>query len=264
MQKGFLEHLKSYSLFLFTALDLMVSGVIAIFIAIFKWDFRKPLYDWARSWSERTRKRFGITYRLVGSENLPKEGGYLYLANHQSMVEVVLLPIFMPDHLLFIGKKTIKWIPVFGLLWILSKQVFLDRYHHEKALKGMELAKRRLKEGFSIFLAPEGTRSKTGGLGTIKKGFFHLALQTQAPIVPITFVNAYNIQPKHSFFITPGEVLIIIDPPIDTSQWKPGEVEFRREELRRVYQRNLNRYGSPGQRAPLEPPVYVADSKLQR
>ena len=234
-------------LFLVTASDIMTTGIFTLAVALFSPNKGKIIYDWVRGWGGRGLKRYGITIKIIGEENWLAAKQIILLANHQSMVEALILSRFLRDDMFFVGKKTLKWIPVFGALYILSKQVLLDRFHHEKALKGMERARKRIEEGYSLFLAPEGTRSIDGKLGVIKKGFFHLAIQTKAPILPLTFINAYKIQPKHSIIINPMEALVVFDPPIDTKEWKSDEVDLRIGEIRNIYQKNLNRYGDPSQ-----------------
>ncbi|MFC2075350.1 lysophospholipid acyltransferase family protein [Bdellovibrionota bacterium] len=232
-------------------LDLVVTGTVVFFIALFSFDFHKPVYDWAWKWATRGRKILGIRVKIIGEENLQRTEPAIYAISHQSMCEVLIYPTFLPKTIRFLGKKSLKWVPIFGILWMASKQISVDRRHHERAMQAMATARKRIEEGYSLFMAPEGTRSPTGRLGKLKKGIYHLALQTKIPIIPITTVNSYKIQPKHSFTITPGEALIIVDPPIDTTQWKEGEVEERIESLRKVYQSNLNKYGDPEQYAPL-------------
>lgn len=237
-------------LFLVTIFDMQITGLFTLIVALFSRNKEKIIYAWVRGWGGRGLKRHGITIRIIGEENWLRAKNVILLANHQSMAEALILSQFVRDDLIFIGKKTLKWIPVFGALYVLSRQILLDRFHHERALKGMEDARRRIEEGYSLFLAPEGTRSVDGKLGIIKKGFFHLAIQTKAPILPLTFINSYKIQPKHSIVINPLEALIVFDPLIETKEWKIDEVDLRRDELKRIYQKNLNKYGDPCQYAP--------------
>lgn len=237
--------------FLVTILDLTLTGLFTLITATLSTNREKRIYDWARGWGGRGLKRYGITIKVIGEENWQNAKQIILLANHQSMIEVLLLSKFFRDDLIFVGKKALKWIPVFGSLFVLSRQILLDRFHHEKALEGMELARNRLQKGYSLFLAPEGTRSTNGRLGKIKKGFVHLANQTKAPILPMTFINAYKIQPKHSIIINPMEAIIVFDPLIETKEWKIDEIDSRIEEIRRIYQKNLNKYGDPCQHDPL-------------
>lgn len=242
-----LKFLHSLILFIVTILDITATGLFTLLISSFSANREKRIYEWTRGWGKRGLNRYGITIKVIGEEHWQNAKKIILLANHQSTIEALLLSKFIRDDLKFVGKKSLKWIPVFGALYLLSKQILLDRYHHEKALKGMEEARRKIEEGYSIFLAPEGTRSLHGELGKIKKGFFHLAIQTRTPILPMTFVNAYKIQPKHSIIINPTEALIVFDPLIVTKDWKVEEIDLRIEEIRRIYQNNLNKYGDPCQ-----------------
>lgn len=244
--------LKSLLLFIITAFDVFGTGLIVLLISIFSKNRKNLIYDWTEGWGRRALQRYNIKVKIIGEENWKNAKRALMLANHQSMIEAFILSKYLRYDLVFVGKKTLKWIPIFGPLYILSKQILLDRFHHKRALKGLEKARQKIEEGYSLYLAPEGTRSKDGKLSEIKKGFFHLALQTKAPILPLTYVNAYRIQPKHSIFIRSGEVILVFDKLIETKDWKPEEIDLRREQIRKIYQKNLNQYGDPCQYVPID------------
>lgn len=260
MLKKCLSFATTLYLFLLTVIDTLFSGFYVTLISILTGKYREIIYKWAEDWGKRALKRYKIQVKTIGKGNWDNAKRVLVLANHQSMAEVFLVSDFMREDLVFVGKKSIKWIPGFGWLFMLSKQILLDRFNREKAIKGLEIANKRVNEGYSLYLAPEGTRSPNGALGRLKKGFFHLALETKAPILPLTYVNIYKIQPKHSIKINSGEALLIFDQLIETKDWKPDEVDLRREQLREIYQKNLNKYGDPCQFVPLELKQYPTTS----
>ena len=243
-----------------TIFDTIFTGSVTLVNALFSHRRREIIYKWGIDWGKRALKRYKITVRVIGRENFQNSSGVLILSNHQSMLEAFLLSEFLNKDIVVIGKKSLKWIPGFGLMYLMSKQISLDRHNRKKAIEGLEIARKRITEGYSIFLAPEGTRSSTGKLGHLKKGFFHLALQTKAPILPLTFVNTYKLQPKHSAKINQGEAIMVFDTIIETNNWKPDEIDLRREELRQIYQNNLNKYGDPEQYVPLEEHQYISKS----
>jgi putative phosphoserine phosphatase/1-acylglycerol-3-phosphate O-acyltransferase len=92
-----------------------------------------------------------------------------------------------------------------------------------------------LREGRSLVIAPEGTRSTTGRLGPFKKGAFHIALQAGVPIVPVVFRNVLDALPKHAWVVRPATVEAVVLPPVDTSGWSAQSLDAEIEALRNRY-----------------------------
>ena len=107
----------------------------------------------------------------------------------------------------------------------------IDRQNREKAMKSLEEAAQKIREGKSVVTFPEGTRSKDGTIKPFKQGLFHLAIQAGVPIVPISIIGAHEIMPKRSLRIRPGKIKMVIDRPVDVSGYK---IETRGELIERV------------------------------
>jgi putative phosphoserine phosphatase/1-acylglycerol-3-phosphate O-acyltransferase len=99
----------------------------------------------------------------------------------------------------------------------------------------MEPAVEALKQGRSIAIAPEGTRSRTPRLGRFKKGAFHLALQAGVPIVPIVFKNTLDVLPRGAIVLRPANVEAVVLPPIDTSGWTRDTIDAEIEAVRKQF-----------------------------
>ena len=97
-----------------------------------------------------------------------------------------------------------------------------------------------LREGLSIVIAPEGTRSPTSRLGRFKKGAFHLAMAAKVPIVPIVFRNALDALPKQGYVIRPATVEAVVLPPIPTADWSAEELDQRITAIRQLYEKTLH------------------------
>jgi putative phosphoserine phosphatase/1-acylglycerol-3-phosphate O-acyltransferase len=117
--------------------------------------------------------------------------------------------------------------------------VFIDRADSAKAIEAMKPAVDALREGRSIAIAPEGTRSRTTKLGKFKKGAFHLAMQAGVPIVPIVFRNALDVLPRGAFVLRPATVEVVVLPPVDTRRWKRAALDARIEGVRASYREVL-------------------------
>ncbi|MCB1198701.1 MAG: 1-acyl-sn-glycerol-3-phosphate acyltransferase, partial [Deltaproteobacteria bacterium] len=112
-----------------------------------------------------------------------------------------------------------------------------QRGNTEKALQGLERAKKKMREeGYSILIAPEGTRCRDGKLGPFKKGAFYMAIQTGSPILPVVYdKNMYTFFGRGRFILRPCEVNLTILPPIPTQDLDESDVTRLRDDLRQRY-----------------------------
>ena len=99
----------------------------------------------------------------------------------------------------------------------------------------MKPAVEALKNGVSVAIAPEGTRSGSKALGPFKKGAFHLALQAGVPIIPIVIKNAYMAMPKGTSMFKPTHIEVVVLDPVDTSLWKLKNINTHIEDVRNLY-----------------------------
>lgn len=161
----------------------------------------------------------GVKLTVTGKENVPKNEPVIFIANHCSHLDIGCLCAALPVNLHFMGKKELIFTPVVGWYMFVAGHIFIDRSNKKKAILSISKAAKKIAEGKSVVIFPEGTRSKTGKLGTIKKGAFHLALQANVKIVPVTINGTFNVWKSGSFKITPNNVSVIIGNPIDQSAY---------------------------------------------
>lgn len=122
------------------------------------------------------------------------------VANHQHTVDVFLIGGTMPPATVTIGKKSIKWIPIFGQLYWLADHILLDRFNQRRAFATMDAAKEKFKQGVSIAMFPEGTR-RLNEIGLFKKGAFRMAIQAQVPIRPFVISSLeHHLDMKNKWF----------------------------------------------------------------
>lgn len=187
------------------------------------------LYDMARGSVERAdiderTHWFGrrvvdlLDVELVahGGERLRADGSYVYMSNHQSHLDIPILYATLPSRTIrMLGKVELFKIPLWGRGLKAAEFISVDRSNHVRAVESIERAKELLRDGVSIYLAPEGTRSLTGKIGPLKKGGFHLALDTQTPIVPVAIRGTIDILPRGSRVMQKGKrVEVTIGDPI--------------------------------------------------
>jgi putative phosphoserine phosphatase/1-acylglycerol-3-phosphate O-acyltransferase len=187
------------------------------------------------TWGELGTALAGIELVVEGEEHLWSERPAVFIFNHQSGIDTLLLCKLLRRDVVPIGKQELRMTPVLGPIFAWSGMVFIDRADRKQAVAAMQPAVEALRSGLSIAIAPEGTRSSTTHVGEFKKGAFHLALQAGVPIVPIVFRNALDALPKHSLVIRPARVECVVHPPISTRHWKREELDERIESVRQIY-----------------------------
>jgi|SRR5215217_787534 len=168
----------------------------------------------------------GVTLNVVGALNLWAHRPAVFVFNHQSGLDAMIVCALLQEKFSGIGKKEVQYMPFLALTNYALETVFIDR----GSPKAREQAKGlvdRLRAGKSVFVAPEGTRSPTPVLGPFKTGAFHAALDAGVPVVPIVVRNAYDLMPGDSKGIQPGAVDVAVLEPIASDGWK-------REEMRSV------------------------------
>jgi 1-acyl-sn-glycerol-3-phosphate acyltransferase len=160
----------------------------------------------------------GIQYTVDGLEHLDPNSQYVFMANHESGFDILLVFAALPYKLVFMAKTELKKIPFLGWAMQMGKHIFVDRKNHKAALSSMEEARGSLEQyPRSIMIFPEGTRSLDGHLRSFKKGGVVLAIQTRLSLVPLGIIGTFDIAKKGSFILRPQPILLKVGKPIDVS-----------------------------------------------
>lgn len=139
--------------------------------------------------------------KITGIENIQKGQKYVLVANHQSMLDIMVALSAVPLPFKFMAKQELFNKPFLGWYLYGAKFIPVDRGSRESSRRALRLACQRLSEGSSVLFFPEGTRSLTGKVKPFKGGAFKSALETQTPILPITIDGTRDAIPKHSWLI---------------------------------------------------------------
>ena len=197
---------------------------------------------------------------MTGEKYLWTTRPCIFLFNHQSRADVLILAKLVRRDFSGIAKREMRDVPVVGKLLELAGVVFVDRKSAQDAIKAMEpLVDAIRRDGKSVCIAPEGTRMLTPALGPFKKGAFHLAIQAGVPIVPVVIHNSGDVQPKTEFAMRPATVRVEVLPPVDTSGWHAATLDRHVREVRNLFLRCL---GQPEQ--PAVPRTTVKSPALRR
>jgi 1-acyl-sn-glycerol-3-phosphate acyltransferase len=169
----------------------------------------------------------GIKLEVSGLENFAKDKTYVFVSNHSSQYDIVVLQKIIPNRMAMIFKKELAKIPFFGWQLAMGPYVMIDRENYEKAMKSIEEAKEKMKkQNISIVVFAEGTRSKTGEIQQFKRGAFRLATQVGYPIIPTTIVGSNKIMPKGTYKLKRGTIKVHFDQPIQAEG-----INTRQEEI---------------------------------
>ena len=194
-----------------------------------------------KMWAQWVIWSTGIQYDVTGLENLEQDNKYIFMSNHESALDILLGVACIPYKIVFLAKKELFRIPVFGWAMQAAGMIKIDRQNPERARKSVDEAVHRLiHSSFSTLIYPEGTRSETGDLLPFKKGGFILAIRSQLPIVPVTIIGAGDVLSKGSFTINQGQIKVIISKPISTQNLEVNNKEELIEGCRNAIRKNLS------------------------
>ena len=188
----------------------------------------------------------GLNLKIKGEHHLWSHRPAVFIFNHQSNVDMVIVARLLRRDITGIGKREIRDMPVIGRVLEASGIVLIDRRNTASAIEAMTpLVDAMRVEGRSVCLSPEGTRAVTPKLAAFKKGAFHLAMQAGVPVVPIVIHNSGDVQPKGDILYHPGTVEVEVLPPVDTSDWTVETINEHVEEVRNMYLRTLDQEQQP-------------------
>ena len=196
----------------------------------------------ARIWSRLILKTSRIAVQVEGLENIRPGEAAIFCVNHPSAMDIPILFVHLPVQFRFLAKKNLFHVPFLGWHLRRSGHVPVDREHPQSAMKSFEQAVRKIHDGNSMLLFPEGGRSRDGRLRPFKRGSFLLAVQAAAPVIPITLNGTRAVLPPNSLHIHPGRPEMIVHAPIETRGLAPKDIPQLSDKVRQQIEA---RYRSP-------------------
>ncbi len=154
------------------------------------------------------------TVTVRGRENVSKGVSYVFVANHQGAYDIFAIYGWLGHNFKWMMKKSLENIPLVGWACKRGGQIFVDKSSPSAIQHTMQKAEKILAGGMSVVVFPEGSRTKTGRLGTFKRGAYMLATEFGLPVVPITIDGAYGIMPVTAKLPLPGRITLTIHPAI--------------------------------------------------
>lgn len=198
----------------------LVLGVPAILVGLTVPGRRRKgkIFRWvSKTYARLLLPVFRVTVETRGLHRVDPAARYVFLSNHVSHVDSLALAWSIPHPLHFVFKKELSKIPVFGWVLLSLGQVMVDRGNAVQSRGALSNAATSLEGNNSILIYGEGTRSKDGRLQPLKKGAFHIALQTELPIVPVRVSGSHEVLPSGSLDVRPGRLVVELFDPIPTA-----------------------------------------------
>ncbi|MEO1027972.1 MAG: HAD-IB family hydrolase [Pseudomonadota bacterium] len=209
-------------------------------LPVFKGDKRDALNMANSVWTELSSYILGLKFDVEGSQYLHSDRPAVFIFNHQSSMDALIMAKLVQKNFTGIGKAEIKDFPVIGPALAYTDMVFIDRANSKNAIEAMKPVVDAITEDrLSVCIAPEGTRSVGRRLGGFKKGPFHIAMQAGVPIVPVVIHNSADSLPKGQNIARPANIRISVLQPIDVSDWTHKNMEKKIAAVRGEYLETL-------------------------
>jgi len=177
-----------------------------------------------KSWAKRLLDQAHVERTVRHVEHAGSSEVFILMSNHRSLYDVPLLIESFPRTLRMVTKRELFRVPIWGPAMREAGFIEIDRNNSKRASQGIEVAKTRLTQGINVWIAPEGTRSRTGELGKFKMGGFRLALDTGLRILPVAIRGTEKVLPADGLLVHRGaSVEIEFGAPVDPSPFGSGK-----------------------------------------
>lgn len=221
---------------------MVIGCIIGLLKSVTRWGDTELGKEYARFFSARALKTANINIEYHGLENLDQSQPCIYTLNHQSNFDMAVFGEIYPSNTVIIGKKELIWIPFFGLFYMASGHIMIDRKKITEAKDALSQVVDQIKSRkVSVWVFPEGTRNHNGtNLLPFKKGPFHMSIAAQVPVVPIIASNLNRTIDSKNKVIRGGKMVVKVLPPIFPTGLKPEDVNILVENVRNQMQNALD------------------------
>ncbi|MDX1302177.1 1-acylglycerol-3-phosphate O-acyltransferase [Photobacterium sp.] len=200
------------------AIFVVFTTFFALIYCLFSPRDPKHVYFFCR-WFNQLQKIAGVKLIQRGTEKAASTDKSVYISNHQSVFDFVTDPGMLQPRTVTLGKKSLLWVPFFGTLYWITGNILIDRENKSKARNTIQqVAEAIHKRNLSVWVYPEGTRSKGRGLQPFKSGAFRMAIEAGVPIIPMcvsTTHNKIDLNRRDN-----GVVIAEMLAPIDVSKYE--------------------------------------------
>ncbi len=192
-----------------------------------------------QSWAKTLTSKSDCEVTVVGQDKIPTDTAVLFVANHQSNFDIPVLLGHIDKTKAFIAKIELETMPLISDWMKAMNCVFMDRSNVRQSVKAINQGAKNMKEGYSMVVFPEGTRSPDGQLGDFKPGSMKLATKAGVPIVPITINGSKDMMVKGSWLVRPAKVTLVVGDPIGVDVVKSTETVDLAQMVKNTIEENL-------------------------
>jgi 1-acyl-sn-glycerol-3-phosphate acyltransferase len=216
-----------------------------LFISILSEKWYPYFFVMARIWAKIILFGMGFTVKVTSEEKIVDGKSYMFVANHTSMTDIMLMLSVVKNPFVFVGKKELAKIPLFGFFYKRTC-IMVDRKSSKSRMAVFERAQKRLNQGLSICIFPEGgvPNDESVLLDEFKDGAFRLAVEHHIPIVPMSFADNKKRFSYTFFSGSPGQMRVTIHRFFDTKNQKPEYKKTVKEDVRQVMLKQLQAYNT--------------------
>ena len=222
------------------ALVTVISALAAIAVSFLRrgGDFSHVV---GRCWAKSVLFATGVKVTVQGLHHIIPGDTYVYMANHQSMYDILALLGYLPVQFRWLAKKELFQIPLFGHSMARVGYISIDRSNRRSAHKSLLEAAQKIAGGVSVVIFPEGSRSIDGQIKPFRGGGFHLAIRSGRPIVPVAICGTHEVMPKGSRRVKPGRVSVSVNPPVATASYDNKTKRVLMELVRSIMEQDFER-----------------------
>jgi len=221
---------------------IVIATLVLGFLALATYPFDRKgrvVHYYARLWGKVALLANRVKVRVEGLEHLKGEGPYIFMSNHQGSYDIFALLGHLPFQFKWLAKKELFSIPFFGWTMAAAGYISIDREGTRKTVEAMNEAARKIRDGMSVVIFPEGSRSPDGSIQPFKKGGFTLAIKSRVPIVPIAINGSRDIMPKDKLTASSGGIRMRIDPPLEIQNCSMKDRESLMEKVSKAISKNF-------------------------
>ena len=226
-----------FLLLIYLVLTLFLSVLLLVFLPF---GIRDPLLKISKWAMGLSAKILGIKIEVSGVDKIDQKTPYIYMANHLSFLDGPMLFMLIPQLIRVILKKEVFRLPIIGQGMRYVRFVPVDRKGGRGGKKSIEKAARLMREkGYSFLIFPEGTRSHDGRIQAFRRGGFFLALESQAPVVPISIRGTYELMPRGTKFAKKGKVQVLFHAPVSVQGYDTSNMRVLIDRVRGIIESGL-------------------------
>jgi 1-acyl-sn-glycerol-3-phosphate acyltransferase len=221
---------------------IVIATLVLGFLAFITYPFDRKgrgVHHCARLWGKAALLANRVRVRMEGMEHLDGKGPYIFMSNHQGSYDIFSLLSHLPYQFKWLAKKELFSIPFFGWTMAAAGYISIDREGSRETVKAMNEAAQKIRDGMSVVIFPEGSRSPDGSIQPFKKGGFTLAIKSGIPIVPIAITGSREIMPKDKLTTVSGEIRMRIGHPIETQNYSLKDRKSLMERVNKTISNNF-------------------------